>query len=65
MTAAMSTNVKTSWPWITMLLAAAATLNPVGYGIIYNAWHSGEQLARSIGQFLVLRSRNRGKRWPD
>lgn len=36
-----------------MLLTAAAALNPVGYDIIYKAWHSGEQLARSIGQFLV------------
>ncbi|HEX7791326.1 MAG TPA: hypothetical protein VF467_12485 [Afipia sp.] len=47
------TSIKTSWPWITLLLAAAAALNPVGYDIIYNAWNSGEQLARSLGQFLV------------
>lgn len=53
MTMAMNTNIRTSWPWITLLLAAAEALNPVGYDIIYKAWHSGEQLARSIGQFLV------------
>lgn len=53
MTMAVNTNIRTSWPWITMLLAAAAALNPVGYDIVYNAWHSGEQLARSLGQFLV------------
>ncbi|MDB5567739.1 MAG: hypothetical protein JWP84_4305 [Tardiphaga sp.] len=45
--------VATSWPWITLLIAAAAALNPVGYDIIYNAYHSGEQLARSLGQFLI------------
>ena len=45
--------VRTSWPWITLLIAAAAALNPVGYDIIYNAYHSGEQLARSLGQFLI------------
>jgi hypothetical protein len=49
----MTTRVKTSWPWITMLLSAAAALNPVGYDIIYNAYNSGEQLARSLGQFAV------------
>ncbi|RYX96037.1 MAG: hypothetical protein EON84_06835 [Bradyrhizobiaceae bacterium] len=46
--------VATSWPWITLLIAALAALNPVGWGIIDNAWNSGEQLARSLGQFLVL-----------
>jgi hypothetical protein len=45
--------VKTSWPWISLLTAAVTALNPVGYGIIDNAFHSGEQLARSLGQFLV------------
>ncbi|HEX7884058.1 MAG TPA: hypothetical protein VF499_15135 [Afipia sp.] len=49
----MSVNVRTSWPWITLLLAAAVALNPVGYDIITNAWNSGEQLSRSLGQFLV------------
>ncbi|CAN5255771.1 hypothetical protein BH11PSE4_BH11PSE4_28230 [soil metagenome] len=45
--------VTTSWPWITLLIAAAAALNPVGYDLLYNAYNSGEQLARSLGQFLV------------
>ncbi len=31
----------------------AAALNPVGYDIIINAYTSGEQLARSLGQFLI------------
>jgi hypothetical protein len=46
-------HVTTSWPWISFLLAAAAGLNPVGYDIIYSAYNSGEQLARSLGQFLI------------
>jgi hypothetical protein len=45
--------VKTSWPWISMLLSAAAALNPVGYDIIVKAFTSGEQLARSLGQLVV------------
>ena len=45
--------VATSWPWITLLIAATAALNPVGYDILYNAYNSGEQLARSLGQFLI------------
>ncbi|WP_445487772.1 hypothetical protein [Rhodopseudomonas sp. RCAM05734] len=45
--------VRTSWPWIWLLIAAAAALNPVGYDILYNAYNSGEQLARSLGQFLI------------
>ncbi|CAN5474102.1 hypothetical protein BH10PSE11_BH10PSE11_36750 [soil metagenome] len=53
MTMAANTSIRTSWPWITMLLAVAAAFNPVGWDIIYNAWNSGEQLARSLGQFLV------------
>jgi hypothetical protein len=46
-------HVTTSWPWISFLTAAAAALNPVGYDIIINAYTSGEQLARSLGQFLI------------
>ena len=49
----MSVAIRTPWPWITLLLAAAAALNPVGYDTITNAWNSGEQLSRSLGQFLV------------
>jgi hypothetical protein len=49
----MTTTVKTSWPWITMLGAAAVALNPIGYDIVYNAYNSGEQLARSLGQLVV------------
>jgi len=45
--------VHTSWPWITLSIAAVISLNPLGLEIIYNALSAGEQLARSLGQFLV------------
>ena len=47
------TNVETSWPWITLSIAAIAALNPIGLEIIHSAFSSGEQLARTLGQFLV------------
>ncbi|MBX9712066.1 MAG: hypothetical protein K2X60_13620 [Xanthobacteraceae bacterium] len=45
--------VKTSWPWISPLIAAAVLLNPVGLNILDNAFNSGEQLSRSLGQLIV------------
>ena len=42
------------WPWITLLLAAAAILNPLGLDIIHAAFFSGEQLARNIWQPIVF-----------
>ncbi len=41
------------WPWITMLLAAVAALNPLGLDIIHAAFFSGEQLSRNIWQPIV------------
>jgi hypothetical protein len=35
-------------------LSAAAALNPVGFDILHSAFFAGEQLARSIGQAVVL-----------
>ncbi len=49
----MNLFVRTSWPWVTCLIAAAAALNPVGFEIIRQAFASGEQLSRTLGQFLV------------
>lgn len=45
--------VRTSWPWITLTIAAVVTLNPIGLEIIHSAFSASEQLARSLGQFLV------------
>jgi hypothetical protein len=42
------------WPWITVLLAAVAALNPLGLDIIQTAFFSGEALARNIWQPIVL-----------
>ena len=42
---------QTSWPWVAGLIAAAATLNPLGFAVI-NATVSGEQLARTIGTLM-------------
>lgn len=50
----VKTSIKTPWPWITFLVAAAAALNPVGYDIIRQAFTSGEQLSRSLGQLVVF-----------
>ena len=42
------------WPWITMLLAAAVMLNPVGLNLIAAAFFSGEQLSRNIWQPIAI-----------
>jgi hypothetical protein len=49
----MTMTVKMLWPWITMLLSAGAALNPVGFDMIRQAFTSGEQLSRSLGQLVV------------
>jgi hypothetical protein len=45
--------IETSWPWITLSILAVVSLNPIGLEIIHTAFSSGEQLARTLGQFLV------------
>jgi len=45
------------WPWISLLLAAAFAISPVGQDFIYSAFFSGEQLSRNIAQpifFMAL-----------
>jgi hypothetical protein len=46
--------MRTRWPWISLLLSAVVALNPVGLDILHSAFFAGEQLARSIGQAVVL-----------
>ena len=46
--------VRTAWPWLSLLLAAAVTLNPVGLDFIYSAFFAGEQLSRNIAQPFVF-----------
>ena len=46
--------MRTRWPWISLLLSAALVLNPVGLDTLHSAFFAGEQLARSIGQAVVM-----------
>jgi hypothetical protein len=46
--------IRSRWPWITMLFAAAAVLNPIGQDVLYSGFVSGEQLARNIWQSIAL-----------
>jgi hypothetical protein len=41
------------WPWISLVFAAIAVLNPLGLDIIQAAFFSGEQLSRNIWQPIV------------
>lgn len=47
-------NVRTQWPWVSMLLAAILALNPIGLDVIYAAFFSGEALSRNIWGPIVL-----------
>ena len=46
--------VKTSWPWISLLLAAIVALNPVGLDFLRSAFLASEALTRNIAQPIVL-----------
>jgi hypothetical protein len=46
--------VKTKWPWITLVLALVLALFPPVNDIIHSAFFSGEQLARSIAQLVLM-----------
>ena len=45
---------RTAWPWISLLVIAIAVFNPVGLDLLDTALFAGEQLARSIAQFIVM-----------
>jgi hypothetical protein len=36
------------WPWISLLLSALVTLNPLGLDVIHAAFFSNEALSRNI-----------------
>jgi hypothetical protein len=44
----------TRWPWISLLLAIAAIVSPLGREVIHNAFFSGEALSRNIAQPLFF-----------
>jgi hypothetical protein len=46
--------LRTRWPWVTAVLAAAVVLNPIGLDIFYSAFLSGEQLSRNIWGSIAL-----------
>jgi len=48
--------VHTSWPWITLSIAAVISLNPLGLEIIYNALSVVNPSAHSLGQSLAIRT---------
>jgi membrane protease YdiL (CAAX protease family) len=54
MTMAAEKSIRTSWPWITMLLAAVVVLNPIGLDFLHSAFMSNEQLSRNIAQPIVF-----------
>ena len=46
--------VKTTWPWISLLLAAIVSLNPVGLDFLRSAFLADEALTRNIARPIVL-----------
>jgi len=43
----------TRWPWITLTLIVLILLSPIAREV-YSGLHSGEQLARSMSQIVLL-----------
>jgi hypothetical protein len=41
-------------PWITLIVAALFLISPFGQDLVRSAFFSGEQLARSLSQFLLM-----------
>jgi hypothetical protein len=41
-------------PWITLAATAVLFISPFGRDVIDSSFYSGEQLARTIGQFLLM-----------
>ena len=41
------------WPWIAMVAAVLLAASPLGQEVLHGAFVSGEQLARSISQFML------------
>ena len=44
----------TLWPWITLAAGPIFAISPFGRLLIHSAFYSGEQLARSLSEFLLL-----------
>ena len=46
--------MKTSWPWISLLLAVIVVLNPIGLDFLKSAFLANEALTRNIALPIVL-----------
>jgi hypothetical protein len=46
--------VKTKWPWVTLVLALVLVFLPPVNDIVHSTFFSGEQLARSLGQLVLM-----------
>jgi hypothetical protein len=44
----------TLWPWISLTLGPVFVISPFGQSLIHSAFYSGEQLARSLSEFLLM-----------
>ena len=42
------------WPWISLLLAVAVIVSPLGREVMHDAFFSGEVLSRNIAQPLFF-----------
>jgi hypothetical protein len=47
-------NVRTQWPWISLLLTAIVALNPLGRDVIHAAFFANEALSRNIWGSIAL-----------
>ena len=41
------------WPWITLVATLLVAVSPLGQSVLHGAFVSGEQLSRSIAQFML------------
>ena len=41
------------WPWVTLVAAVLLAVSPLGQDLLHSAFYSGEQLARTLSQFLL------------
>jgi hypothetical protein len=44
----------TRWPWIALAAGPIFMISPFGQSLLHSAFYSGEQLARSLSQFMLM-----------
>jgi hypothetical protein len=40
-------------PWFTLAAAAVFAVSPLGQEVVHSSFYSGEQLSRTLGQFVL------------